>query len=85
MVIASAIVVSATLLRWGIEADLAAGRAAIAEAVLVPAAVAAHPAWEALAAVGADMVVAVCVAAAAAECAVGAAECAAAEAGGKTS
>jgi len=31
------------------------------------------------------MVVAVCVAAAAAECAVGAAECAAAEAGGKTS
>ena len=84
MVIASAIVVSATLLRWGIEADLAAGRAAIAEAVLVPAAVAAHPAWEALAAVGADMVVAVCVEAAAV-CAVGAAECAAVEAGGKTS
>ena len=77
MVIASAIVVSATLLRWGIAEDLAAGRAAIAEAVLVPAAVAAHPAWEALAAVGADMVVAVCV--------VVAAECAVAEAGGKTS
>ena len=84
MVIASAIVVSATLLRWGIAADLAAGRAAIAEAVLVPAAVAAHPAWEAMAAVGADMVVAVCVAAAVV-CVVAAVVCAAAEAGGKTS
>ena len=84
MVIASAIVVSATLLRWGIAADLAAGRAAIAEAVLVRAAVAVHPVWEAMAAVGADMVVAVC-AAAAAVCAVAAAVCAVAEAGGKTS
>jgi hypothetical protein len=55
--IAWAIVVSATPLRWVTAADLAAGRAAIAGAVLVPAPVAAHPAW---AAVGADLVAAAC-------------------------
>ena len=80
--IESAIGVSAILLRWVIAADLAAGRAATAGAVLVQVAVAAHPAW---AAVEADMAAAVC-AAAAAVCAAVAAVCAvAAEAGGKTS
>ena len=80
--IESAIGVSAILLRWVIAADLVAGRAATAEAVLGPAAVAAHPAW---AAAEADMAVAVCVAVVAV-CAVVAVECAvAAEAGGKTS
>jgi hypothetical protein len=60
VVIALAIVVSAIRLRWEIAADLAAGRAATAEAVLVPAPVAAHRAWEVTAAVVADMVAAVC-------------------------
>ena len=60
MVIASAIVVLATPLRWVIAADLAAGRAATVGAVLVLAPVAAHRAWEVTAAVVADMVAAVC-------------------------
>ena len=68
VVIAWAIAVSAAALRWVIAADLAAGRAASAGVVLVPAAVAAHPAWEVSAAVEADLVVAeaaaVCAAAA---------------------
>ena len=82
--IASAIVVSATLLRWVIAADLAAVRAAIAEAVLGPAAVVVHPAWEVSAAVG-EAVMAVVVCAEAAVSAVVAAVCAVAEAVGKTS
>jgi hypothetical protein len=77
VVIAWAIAVSATPLRWVIAADLAAGRAATTGAVLVPAACAAHPAWAVTAAVGeADLVAA----AAAAVCA--AAVCAAAGAAG---
>jgi hypothetical protein len=80
VVIAWAIAVSAAALRWVIAADLAAGRAATAGGVLVPAAVAAHPAWEVSAAVEADIVAAVCAAAAA--CAV-AAVAAVAEVGGK--
>jgi len=60
VVIALAIVVSAIRLRWAIAADLAAGRAATAEAALVRAPVAAHPVWEVTAAVGADMVAVVC-------------------------
>ena len=60
VVIAWAIAVLATPLRWVIAADLAAGRAATAGAVLVPAPVAAHPAWEVTVAVEADMVAAVC-------------------------
>ena len=82
MVIAWAIAVSAAALRWVIAADLAAGRGATAGGVLVPAAVAAHPAWEVSAAVEADLVAAVCVAAAAEVCAVVAAA-AVAGAGGK--
>ena len=59
-VIVSAIAVSATPLQWVTVADLAAGRAATAEVVLVLAPVAAHPAWEVTAAVVADLVAAVC-------------------------
>ena len=48
---------SATPLRWAIAADLAEAPAGGAEGVLVPAAVAAHPAWAAGAAVeAADLV-----------------------------
>jgi hypothetical protein len=57
VVIASAIAVLATPLLWVIAADLAAGQAATTGPVLVPAAVAAHPAWEVSVAVeaGADL------------------------------
>jgi len=61
VVTAWAIEVSAAPLRWVIAEDLAAGRAASAGAVLVPAAVAAHPVWEVSAAAE---VAAVCAAAA---------------------
>ena len=80
-VIVWAIAVWAAALRWVIAADLAAGRGATAGGVLVPAAVAAHPAWEVSAGVEADLAAAVCAAAAAAVCAVAAA--AVAGAGGK--
>ena len=60
VVIAWAIVVSATPLRWVTVVDLAAGRAATAVTVLVPAPVAEHRAWEVLAAVGVDLVAAGC-------------------------
>jgi hypothetical protein len=80
VVIVWAIAVSATLPRWVIAADLAAGQVATGGALLVPVAVAARPAWEVSAAVEADIVAAVC-AAAAAVCVVVAA--AVAGAGGK--
>ena len=66
-VIAWAIAVSAAALRWVIAGALAAVPEATAGGVLVPAAVVAHPAWEASAGVEADLVAAaVCAAAAAA-------------------
>ena len=60
VVIEWAIAVSAAPLRWAIAADLAEARAGGAEGVLVPAAVAAHPAWAVGAAVeaAADLVAA---------------------------
>jgi len=66
-VIVWAIAVSAAALRWVIAGALAAVPEATAGGVLVPAAVVAHPAWEASAGVEADLVAAaVCAAAAAA-------------------
>ena len=67
-VIESAIAALVTRLRWAIAADLAVGRAATVGAVPVPAACAAHPAWEVTVEVegGADLAVAVCEAVAAA-------------------
>jgi hypothetical protein len=87
VLIAWAIAVLATPLRWVIAVDLAAGRAATTGAALVPAARVAHPAWAATAApVAADMVEAVTAAVVAAADMVAAAAVAvvaAGEAGGK--